>query len=488
VGCLEAMLSLDCLECSCHAPAFVGILAPWPQLLVMKSSHKIKMNSSPASSVSLPSFIADSSPDASQGGDEEDGGHDFGMSRCKANYEENSKAKWCLFSMIVGLIGGDGRQLGDTEAPPYLTMKFRKNLVPTSVHYRNEVARRCNAMDIEAPQCRYWNKDKLFTWLKQHPVTNLLEREWLLKEEQKLFDLLTSAGKEKETVSATNWTDNLVWIRLYFCLYHEKARPFFLTKDDVMDRSELDARNSDNRPPTVYEVVAELFNDPELVFELDPMPDLHHFFDRVYHLDFASMPGPITAEEAKKRLADSRAKLLKLIARWERSGNGFGQPRSVDADDYGHMDETVLEAGDNRARFLEGYKEHLLILWDLGDKEGVLQKFLNKLSKKVAVDPDNIHTDSSEVQNKRRLTDEQKQQKAFRDSIAASMSTMSYAALLQELRMCEAKAVDYKEKAMISHDDDAIAFYEDNYKRQMEYSNTIQEEIARVRKARREED
>jgi hypothetical protein len=70
---------------------------------------------------------------------------------------------------------------------------------------------------------------------------------------------------------------------------------------------------------------------------------------------------------------------LKIIANWELSGNGFGQ-RTRQDENFGHMEEEQLEEGDNRARFLDGVgKEHLLILWDLGDREGVLQKFLNKL-------------------------------------------------------------------------------------------------------------
>lgn len=37
------------------------------------------------------------------------------------------------------------------------------------------------------------------------------------------------------------------------------------------------------------------------------------------------MSGPIIPEEVKSRMADARAKLVKVISKWELSGNGFGQ-------------------------------------------------------------------------------------------------------------------------------------------------------------------
>lgn len=69
---------------------------------------------------------------------------------------------------------------------------------------------------------------------------------------------------------------------------------------------------------------------------------------------------------------------------------------------------SLAEDGDNCARFIKGIgREHLLILWDLGDQEGVSQKFLNRLSSNVGVDCDNIHTDTALVQNPRRQSEEQ---------------------------------------------------------------------------------
>ena len=145
------------------------------------------------------------------------------------------------------------------------------------------------------------------------------------------------------------------------------------------------------------------------------------------------------------------------------------------------MEEEQLEDGDNRASFLDGIgKEHLLILWDFGDREGVLNKFLNKLGVAVAVDCDNIHTDTSSVQNQRRMTEEQREQRAFRDAVAKSMSTMSLAALLQELREVENRAFELKEKCLIATDPGALDFYERSYAAAEERIQLIQEQVDRI--------
>lgn len=81
---------------------------------------------------------------------------------------------------------------------------------------------------------------------------------------------------------------------------------------------------------------------------------------------------------------------------------------------------------------------------------------MNKLLLDVAVDPDNIHTDTSNVQNRRGWSEEQKATEAFRESVAKSVSNMSCAALLQELRESEKQALQLKEHSFKSRDDGAL--------------------------------
>jgi hypothetical protein len=63
-------------------------------------------------------------------------------------------------------------------------------------------------------------------------------------------------------------------------------------------------------------------------------------------LNFDDIPGEVTAKEVKKRFANACAKLIKLILKWELSGNGFGQ-QALEDDEFGHMGEDEMEAGAN---------------------------------------------------------------------------------------------------------------------------------------------
>ena len=70
--------------------------------------------------------------------------------------------------------------------------------------------------------------------------------------------------------------------------------------NNVMDRQELDARNSASRPETFFESVARVFNDDTTFFITESLPDLHYSFAHPMSLAFDDMPGPVTPEEGKK--------------------------------------------------------------------------------------------------------------------------------------------------------------------------------------------
>jgi hypothetical protein len=81
----------------------------------------------------------------------------------------------------------------------------------------------------------------------------------------------------------------------------------------VLDREELDARNSDQQPETYDEVVARLYNDIDNVFFTESLPELHSDFAECMSLDFDDMPGgAITADDVKKKIGESRVKLMQV--------------------------------------------------------------------------------------------------------------------------------------------------------------------------------
>jgi hypothetical protein len=108
-----------------------------------------------------------------------------------------------------------------------------------------------------------------------------------------------------------------------------------------------------------------------------------------------------------------------------------------------------------------------LVLSSLGDREGLLGQLLSKLSPHVAVSCDNISTDTANVQNPRKLSDEQKATKRFRDSIASSIASMSLTALFKELRESELQAFKLCENTFKTTTEGATQFYEECLEREL---------------------
>ena len=317
-------------------------------------------------------------------------------------------------SMAIGLKSHDGRELGNTDLEPYKSMKFHKKVNPTVKHLKQEIKRRSMAKgaDFKAPSCNYWSKEKLVQWMQANPVEEPKDVQFLVAEEKKLFELLSSAEAEKqqERNRSGPWNTNLPFLRMYHCICVDECRDALMHLNDPMTRAQLDARNSAERPETFYELVARYFNDASNLFITESLPDLHVSFAHPITLGLDDMPViEITADDVKKHFGEARAKLIKMIARWELSGNGFGQ-RAEDDDDYGRMGEEQLGCGDNRGHFLDSMtKEHVLYLWHIADRYDILRNVLNVLSDSCAADsetkvsPESVTAESVRDERRRRL-------------------------------------------------------------------------------------
>lgn len=385
----------------------------------------------------------------------EDGISPLSSGLCESSYKSNGEQLCQLMSMCIGLKSHDDRTLGDACAVPYSTMKHRKKVNPTQKHMADEIKRRSLANGEDCPTCKYWTKDKLVLWLNENPVSEPSDINFLVTSEKTLFDTVkasTTASTVSDTSSGSRsapWTTNEPYLRLYHCIFHEEVQPLLMSMNDVMDRSTLDARNSSARPETFFEAVARIFNDECVFFTTEILPDLHYSFAHPLLLDIDEMPGPVTAEEVKKRFADARAKLIKIISKWELSGNGFGQ-RSVGDDEFGHMGEDNLEAGENRGNFLDSMtKEHILYFWYLSDKNELLKNVLNVIAETSSADSENYQTtsDSSDtvVSNNKKRKSEAVEANEFRIVMGDALSNMSVASLMEQLRSAEAQAMKYEE-------------------------------------------
>jgi hypothetical protein len=202
------------------------------------------------------------------------------------------------------------------------------------------------------------------------------------------------------------------------------------------------------------------------------------------------MPGPIDPEDCKKRFSDARAKLIKIISKWELSGNGFGQ-RSLEDEDFGHMGQEELEAGDNRANFLDSMtKEHILYFWHLADKNELLKNVLNVIADTSSADSENYQTTSegssaSSVSAAIRKSTELKAVNEFRLQMGTAMATMSQTALLQELRNAETQSMKYEELIITTDDERLKRLYNKYATREEKRIREIQDDLDRLMKRRR---
>ena len=70
----------------------------------------------------------------------------------------------------------------------------------------------------------------------------------------------------------------------------------------VLDKDQLSARNSDVRPLTYFELLAEKFNDPLITFTMESLPELHQNFAKLIGINFEDMPEKTTAEQMKRKV------------------------------------------------------------------------------------------------------------------------------------------------------------------------------------------
>ena len=301
---------------------------------------------------------------------------------CKPHYLCHRNSKPMLFAMAIGLTSKDGtRKLYDITEDPYKSLSQKSSYYCGGVHMKSEMKRRALVFGMKEPRNKNYDNAKCRTWLEQHPITNLEDITFIVEEEEKTLNILLAAVKEKEQQEQerllnANWNSWQPHVRLYLAMGSDEARSQLQDKDETLLREELDARNSDARPPSFYAVVAKKYNNPDWVPTTEALPDLHHDFNDPVELHFHDMPGgEITPEEVKTRFGDARAKLIQIIANWEKSGNGFGQ-RSETEEGWGNFSsDHMLECGDNRSGFVKthlGQHGHHLYVWHLSDNEGIL--------------------------------------------------------------------------------------------------------------------
>jgi hypothetical protein len=160
------------------------------------------------------------------------------------------------------------------------------------------------------------------------------------------------------------------------------------------------------RPQTVFELVSDMWNSPDFN-PVAPASECHSDFQSAIMCSYEQVEGlcPATPQRIEDVFTSMRSDLLRIITRWEQSGQGEGGMDAEDELQYIPDDETTpigdhdqdsvaQEAQDcigslegrparalqSRASFLNGRPPYLLYFWEVADKHQLLQSSLQRLS------------------------------------------------------------------------------------------------------------
>jgi len=241
------------------------------------------------------------------------------MGKCeKAWISANNNPRF-LMAMCIGLRDKrNERDLCDFDGEDTVcnNLPDKNTHDPTVPMLKVEAKRRAKDMKLTVATSTM-SRPRLNEWLKEHRVMNCMDEAWLQKEECKIYMLARDAIAEKEQLAAerlrnSNWNSPLPHLRLCLSMCDDDARQALLSKDSCLERDELDAGHSAERPPAHEEAVA-LVHNGDCVFCAEALPNLHDNFSEPIDLIFSEMPGgAITAEDVKARIGDARAKLIQV--------------------------------------------------------------------------------------------------------------------------------------------------------------------------------
>jgi hypothetical protein len=293
---------------------------------------------------------------------------------CEESYANSGNSKTVLLAMCRGVEGCNP----DINLEPFKSAHNRRAFIPQAHNFSDEIVRRAIAIGlpkVKLPRPKAWKQEKRIEWLEKNKIRNPVDIEFLRKELADFKELLVSANIETITEEelhrgSDSWIGQEPYLRLYHVMIEDHIKEAYLKVYDVLDRTQLDARNSSERPMNFYQLASDLYNDPQYNPYTTAYPNLHSDFSNQIRLLSTDAPF-VTASKIKDKLADVRAKLVIIISNWERSGNGGGNRQEND-DDFGSPRGFTL-TDDDRANFLGGHKPHLLYFWQKMDDENMLQ-------------------------------------------------------------------------------------------------------------------
>jgi hypothetical protein len=189
------------------------------------------------------------------------------LTAAESHYNVNGYGIKTIVAMSIGLQNLDNNgPLVELTKPPWSTLA-KKEVKLSVADLRAEITRRAGAES--APRCGNWRVPRCNQWLLDNPITLVDDVLFLQKIVQSTIEECRTAAEERSTLTAltstpqqAQWRGNTPYLRLIMCVVGDDAiRNAYLHRGDAMSRTELDARNSEVRESTVYEMISDKWND-----------------------------------------------------------------------------------------------------------------------------------------------------------------------------------------------------------------------------------
>jgi len=275
---------------------------------------------------------------------------------------------------------------------------------PSAGHYKSEILRRANLASSEEgdntivlPRPAQWTLTKILRWLDNHPITDRFDRIFLKRALDEFKGNAMSAQSDRLRESdhiEKKWTGKVPYLRLIHALAdNDEVKDAFLKRHDIRPgRMAIENRNSNDQEPSVWELMAEYWNDPAFEPVSEELPALHSDFisSEVLSHEKVAQLSPTTPEKCEENIKSMILQLNRVILNWERSGQGGGVFDTLDRSDedsgnvtkrtafgmFANPTDCVL---DLRRSVVAHHRSYLLYLWHMLEKHDLMSSSMPQL-------------------------------------------------------------------------------------------------------------
>ncbi|KAG7363562.1 hypothetical protein IV203_026923 [Nitzschia inconspicua] len=235
-----------------------------------------------------------------------------------------------LVVLSHGLKKDDGSDLIDIKTEEPWKSIPRIEIKPTADMLKAEIKRRHKAFGLPKPEPRpaSWRTSKISQWLYDHPIEKEADLDFLKKTIANCRQISEEAAVHRQLerdATSSNWTGKDPYLRLIHCIVDDSIKESFIKRNDIQPgRMQIENRN---REKTVWEAIANLWNDPGFAPVTEGgLAELHFDFIPSIAVPYekVSSMNPATPQFVQNKITGMVTSLTRIISNWERSGQGDG--------------------------------------------------------------------------------------------------------------------------------------------------------------------